>query len=293
MKEIFPFYHIGHFFNDPENPREFDLSRFEEMEEPDIEDPHKHHFYEILWVTSGTSKQVIDYKEYRINPGSLFFISPGQLHHFEEWHDLKGGSVFFTENFFLLNQARDQLFEMSYLDNLYSNPTLKLPKDDFKDILNTIDLLEKEKNRVSASQIILSSYLNILLNQIQRCVDKQTREVVSRHYTVTFKKFKETLNVNFNTEWTVSNYAAQLNITQHQLNRVCKAVTGQTASQIILGRKILEAKRLLTFTDFTIGEISWELKFFDISYFGKVFKKMSGATPGQFRASMSEKYQNL
>ena len=35
-------------------------------------------------------KQVIDYKEYEIHAHSLFFISPGQLHYFEEWQPIAG-----------------------------------------------------------------------------------------------------------------------------------------------------------------------------------------------------------
>ena len=85
MKEIFPFYSIGHFINQPANPTEFEITRFGEMEEPDIEDPHKHTFYEITWIDQGGGSQVIDYREYPNVDGSLFFVSPGQLHHFEDW----------------------------------------------------------------------------------------------------------------------------------------------------------------------------------------------------------------
>jgi hypothetical protein len=50
MKTIFPRYNIGHFINEPNNPTAFEITRFEEMGELDIEDPHQHAFYEILWL---------------------------------------------------------------------------------------------------------------------------------------------------------------------------------------------------------------------------------------------------
>jgi AraC family transcriptional regulator, transcriptional activator of pobA len=64
MKELFPFYSIGHFINDPTNQTEFEIMRFDKMEEPNVDDVHKHTFYEILWTEKGISKQTIDFVEY-------------------------------------------------------------------------------------------------------------------------------------------------------------------------------------------------------------------------------------
>jgi len=36
MKEIFKCYSIGHFINKPDRPAEFAITRFDEMEEPDM-----------------------------------------------------------------------------------------------------------------------------------------------------------------------------------------------------------------------------------------------------------------
>ena len=103
MKNLFPFYSIGHFINQQGNQTQFEIMLFDSIEEPDVDDIHKHTFYEILWTESGISKQTIDYKEYEVLPNSLFFISPNQIHQFEEWKPLKGGTILFTEDFFLLN----------------------------------------------------------------------------------------------------------------------------------------------------------------------------------------------
>jgi AraC family transcriptional regulator, transcriptional activator of pobA len=122
----FPRYSIGHFINAPERTTEVELLRFERMEEPDVDDPHIHTFYEVLWVEEGRTEQTIDHVAYAVEPGSLFFISPGQLHGFEAWQPLRGGSLLFTEHFFLQGLADgDALFSLSFLDNLYSSPLLK------------------------------------------------------------------------------------------------------------------------------------------------------------------------
>ncbi|MBC7935177.1 MAG: helix-turn-helix domain-containing protein [Rhizobacter sp.] len=292
MKEIFPVYSIGHFINQPANLTEFEITRFNEMEEPDVHDIHKHSFYEILWTEKGISKQTIDYREYEVLPNSLFFISPNQVHQFEEWKPLKGGTILFTEDFFLLNHNnKDKLFELSFLDNFYTNPCIKLNRKDFANITHTIDLMANEQKRKDKSPDITQSLLHVLLAQIQRCIDTGSEKPISKKYLLLFKQFKYLLDKNFAENKTTSFFAAQLNITAHHLNLIVKNVTGKTASEVIRARGILEAKRLLTFTDYTVTEIAAQLSYFDSSYFSKLFKSETKQAPAAFKKEMSAKYR--
>lgn len=292
MQYLFPFYSIGHFINQPNNPTEFEIMRFEEMDEPDVDDIHKHTFYEIIWTEKGTSKQTIDYKEYEIKPNSLFFISPNQVHQFEEWQPLVGGSILFTEDFFLLNNNnKERLFELSFLDNFYTNPCINLNETDFLEIKQIINLLSKEHQRADRNQSITQSLLHILLSQVQRFIDTKTDTIISKKYLILYKQFKNILETHFVENKTASFYADKLNVTQHHLNVVTKAVTGLKTSDVIRARSILEAKRLLTFTDNSIIEIAFQLHFYDSSYFAKAFKSETKMTPLQFKNEMSEKYR--
>lgn len=262
------------------------------MEEPDVDDFHKHTFYEIIWIEEGESKQVIDYKEYKITPDSLFFISPGQLHHFEEWKPIIGGSIMFTADFFLLNHNnKDKLFELSFLDNFYANACIQPDKRSYTEMKHTIDLIFAEHSRLDRSHLICQSLLQILLLQVQRSVDNQNEQAVSKKYILLYKNFKNLLDTHFLENITASEYAAKLHITQHHLNHVVKQVTGKTATEVIRVRSILEAKRLLTFTDQTISEIASQLHFFDSSYFAKLFKAETGVAPNEFKKRISEKYR--
>lgn len=262
------------------------------MEEPDVDEVHKHTFYEILWTDKGVSKQTIDYKEYKVSPNSLFFISPNQVHQFEEWKPLKGGTILFTEDFFLLSHNnREKLFELSFLDNFYANPCINLNRQDFAEVRTTIDLIAREHERKDSNPAITQSLLHILLAQVQRCVNKTSQRPVSKKYLVVFKQFKVLLDKYFAKNETAVFYAGQLHITPHHLNLVVKSVTGKTASEVIKARSMLEAKRLLTFSDLTVTEIATQLNYFDNSYFSKIFKAETNRTPLSFKNEMSEKYR--
>ncbi len=292
MKDLFQKYTIGHFINQPSNPTEFEITRFEEMAEPEVEDVHKHTFYEILWVDEGYSRQVIDYQTYDLGPKSLFFISPGQVHEFESWQELKGGTIFFTEDFFLYNaQNKDKLFELTFLDNVYFNPQLLLGCQEYALFRNYIHLLLTECQRPEANTDIVRSLLHILLLQVQRSIETQQTNVSSRRSIVLFKQFRQLLESHFAQGLTAENYADQLHITPHHLNRVVKEITSKKATEVIRSRSILEAKRLLSFSDAPVTEIAASLSYFDASYFSKIFKRETGKTPLAFRSEMSEKYR--
>lgn len=291
MKNLFPIYSIGHFINQPTNPTNFEVTLFEQMQEPEVDEIHKHTFYEILWIEKGKSKQIIDYCEYEISPGSLFFISPNQLHQFEEWKPILGGSLMFTEDFFLLHHNnKDKLFELSFLDNFYANPCLHFNEQDFAEIKHTIDLILLEHKRIDRNQTITRALLHILLAQVQRCIDRKTTKAISKKYLLIYKRFKHLLDAHFAENKTAPFYADQLHLTPHHLNLITKSVTGKTATQVIRARSMLEAKRLLTFTDYSVSQIASHLHYFDSSYFSKIFKAETRQTPLEFKNQMSVKY---
>lgn len=78
-------------------------------------------------------------------------------------------------------------------------------------------------------------------------------------------------------------YATVLNITPAYLNEVVKAVTGNPVSYWIHQEIILEAKRALFYTESTVKEIAHLIGFSDPAYFIRLFKKLTGASPLQFR----------
>jgi len=130
-----------------------------------------------------------------------------------------------------------------------------------------------------------------LLAQVQRCLDTSAEKSISKKYLILFKQFKNLLDKHFAENRKASFFARHLHITSHHLNLITKVVTGKTASEVIRARSILEAKRLLTFTDGTVSEIAFQLNYTDSSYFAKAFKAETKQTPIAFKTEMSEKYR--
>jgi AraC-like DNA-binding protein len=105
--------------------------------------------------------------------------------------------------------------------------------------------------------------------------DKRLTDIVCR--------FKSLLHENLNDKKNPSQYADMLCITPQYLNKVVKKVTGFTASYWIQHEIILEAKRLLFYTNKSVKEIAFQLGYEDHAYFTRLFSKVCSMSPTQFR----------
>lgn len=77
---MIPTYKIVDYPSDKNIENLFRLERFEELSWPqNLEWPHKHDFYEIIWVTEGVFTHTIDYHDILIQTDTLLVISPGQI----------------------------------------------------------------------------------------------------------------------------------------------------------------------------------------------------------------------
>ena len=54
---------------------------------------HVHSFYEILWFQEGTGVHTVDFNDYEVKPGTIFFLAPGQVHHFDRKEGYKGVAI--------------------------------------------------------------------------------------------------------------------------------------------------------------------------------------------------------
>jgi AraC family transcriptional activator of pobA len=99
------------------------------------------------------------------------------------------------------------------------------------------------------------------------------------------RRFNLLVEANFKSEHSVSFYAGQLYKSPKTLSNLFAIFNQKAPSQIIQERIVVEAKRLLYYTDRSIKHITFELGFEDVAYFSNFFKKNSGISPSDFRNS--------
>jgi AraC family transcriptional activator of pobA len=82
---------------------------------------------------------------------------------------------------------------------------------------------------------------------------------------------------------TAKDFADQLSVHVNHLNKILKAHTGRTTSDLLGGRLAQEAKALLQQSDWTLWEIADSLGFVDVAHFSHFFRRYAAVSPGAFR----------
>ena len=97
------------------------------------------------------------------------------------------------------------------------------------------------------------------------------------------RQFNVLVDLNFKTKRTVRDYAELLNRSPKTLSNLFGKYNQKSPLQIIHERIILEARRLLSYTDLSSKEIAYELGFEEVTPFNKMFKKITDSSPSEFK----------
>lgn len=249
--------------------------------------PHRHKYYEIFVFIDGGGKHEIDFNVEPITSNSVHFLTPGQVHQIFRGEKYHGFEIIFSRDFYLLDlQDKEKLLDLPYFNNNCITPVLNLNTEEFKELMIPIHEISKEYslNR-DVSNDIIRSYLHVFLMKCKYYFTHKNSETFLDEDSDMFflSKFRNLVEKHFITKHTVKEYADLMSVSAGVLNSRITKAGGQNASEIINRRIILEAKRLLLFSDMNNKEISFRLNYEDPSYFSRIFKKRTGYSPTEFR----------
>nr|WP_140960313.1 AraC family transcriptional regulator [Flavobacterium jejuense] len=235
--------------------------------------PHRHDFFSLVWFTKSSGINVIDFEEYEIKPNRLFFMQPKQVHNWSYSKESQGYILVFDAHF--ISEIPLEIMNITFFD-LKPN-SIKL----LKVLLE--NLIEESKLNDNLREKSIVSGINFLLLHLTRIT--KDLELNKKYKPITLLKFSKLVADTISKNLTVKDYADQLHLTVEKLNELCKENYGQNPKNIILEKKITEAKRLLYFTDLSIKEIAFQLGFEDSSYFSRIFKLKTKLSPSNFKST--------
>jgi AraC-like DNA-binding protein len=99
------------------------------------------------------------------------------------------------------------------------------------------------------------------------------------------REYNYLVESNFKTKHQVADYAEMNKSPKHYL--IYSKNNEKSPLQIIQDRTILEARRLLRYSDKSIKEIAYEIGYEDIQSFSRFFKKIEGVSPSDFKRQYS------
>ncbi len=96
-------------------------------------------------------------------------------------------------------------------------------------------------------------------------------------------RFRALIEDRYRSHDSVDDYARACHVSPKRLRAACQRIAGAPPARLILSRLVLEAKRLLLYSDMTVTETAYYLGFDDPAYFSRTFAKEAGVSPRAFR----------
>ncbi len=250
--------------------------------------PNRHTFHEVFWVTAGRGKHFIDFVEYTIRPNTLFYVKQGCVHYWKIDQSLQGYAVLFQPDIFFATDNLDHISRLDLLQTVGTLPAIYPTATEVQWFQETWQRLDDEYNlkRFARSHAIIA-LLQLLLIEAQRITlaepDLPLTPSASVKLATRYQQLVEQKAIH---QHKVESYADDLGITLAHLSHCVKEVTGITASEVLRRQLVLEAKRLLAYSNATVAAVAHDLNFADASYFGRYFKRETGKTPREFRSQL-------
>lgn len=241
--------------------------------------------YKIIWAMDDISGLTVDGSQFTLKRDEVLFCTPLNFVDIPLRHKALV-SVVFNREFYCI---RDNDHEVSCNGLLFygsSSPvTIDLDereKSTFKDIY---DVLEDEFGYCDTVQ---GEMLRVML---KRVIIKSTRLVrgklmgaeISQNQVDMIRRFNILVEQQYRNFHQVSDYAPLLHKSPKTLYNTFSKYSDKTPLTLINERLLLEARRLLLFSDKTVEEIAFQLGFNDASHFSKFFSKNKGLSPAKFK----------
>jgi AraC family transcriptional activator of pobA len=97
------------------------------------------------------------------------------------------------------------------------------------------------------------------------------------------ERYVAAVEAEFRTQQPVGEFARALGTQPAALRAAVRRVTGRSPGALLRDRKMLEARRLLLYSNIAVAETAFALGFTDPAYFSRLFRAHTGVSPSSFR----------
>lgn len=240
----------------------------------------------IFFIPAGY-ELTVDFNHYKTQKPSLFFLTNQHL-------SIQKGKedsilLFYNRDFYCI-QIHDKevacdgllfhnVFEIPFVELDHSETALiKSLFQNIQDELEWKDSSAEEMIRTYVKQIIIRA----TRKWKKQNLDNDTLRIPGSELDI-FRDFSRLLEIHFREKHNVADYAELLHMAPKTLTHKFKHLNLESPNQFIINRILLEAKRLLFYTDKPVKEIAYDLGYEDPAYFNRLFTNKTGNTPANFK----------
>lgn len=234
----------------------------------------------LIYINQGYFKHQIESTSFMVQAPSVLISNYGNISAIDSVDkSAQGYCVLIKE------QAMTSLFREQEILNIFTiSPLLNLNKIDNAELNGLLDLLYKEIYTERPYKEYYESIFKTVMLKIIKI--SGSNKSLGRRQEIAIS-FKQLVHLHYNKEKSVNFYADKLAVSVNYLNRCVSSMFKKSSKQLILEVAIIHSQLMLLETNKSVASIAYELEFEDPSYFTRLFKKIVGISPTEYRKTIN------
>ena len=234
--------------------------------------------YIIHHVVSGRGYYTVNQNTYTIEEGDSFIIYPNTVVSYSA--DQEDPWEYYWVGF----GGADVKGLISQTDFSKHHPVISTDRSqELKDILLNI---YRCSGANLYNRIAMVGYLYLFLSVLIQCSQKHEHDVDSSVEYI--KKAVDFISENYEHHLTITDIANHLGVSRSHLYRVFMRHISQSPKAYLENYRIRQGSMLLRQTSMTVNEVASSVGYDDQLHFSKVFKKLTGLSPKEYRRQERE-----
>lgn len=251
--------------------------------------PHSHDsLMQIAFLQAGEARMTFETQKFELVPPCLVMVPARHIHGFRFSPDMAGHIItlpqaLLGELLALSPDLRAAFDTLRYLPLAHDAQRLERMRLHFEQFGR--EYAGHQPGRIS----VLIATLGLLVVELARAGGIAAERPAQDRVRQRVERFAELIEQHFRDWQPVSFYARRLGVSPQQLNAGCRREAGASAQRMIHDRLLLEARRLLAYSDLDVTGIGYALGFRDPAYFSRFFTRHQGLSPSAFRLAHAER----
>lgn len=255
---------------------------------------HLHDWYEIVYIHGGVGSFFIDHTIFPMRAGDLFVIPGNTIHRaFPDKDDPTTSTAAFFSPLLVSQPSFGEsfsylhVFERSRLHHSYKiecGPDLQTFAE------TQFGLIDRElRGSKPGSRHAVSLLLQQLLLAINREAGANPRRL-PHSPAIGPAWMRETLlyiDAHFAEDIGLKELCARVSVSPAHFSRLFRQLTGMNVTAFIAAKRMIRAKELLLATDRNVAAIAQECGFDSLPHFYRMFKRIVGVTPSDYRHGLA------
>ncbi|WP_294183798.1 AraC family transcriptional regulator [uncultured Clostridium sp.] len=256
-------------------------------------DKHKHDYLELVFVYSGSIRQIVDDKSIEMKKGEILIMDMNVEHSIEESveNDI-AINVLIKKEFFdwvFMNQIADNdLMSNFIVKSLYEKDKFKrflyFKTSDNKKVWDfMINILMEYYDNKTGMKTAIRAYMILLFNELLRDYNRYLPNniiyKIDSSATVEIMKYIGNDYRNI----VLKDLAEHFNYSTDYMGKLVKKITGKTFNELRRNIRMRRAKYLLKNSNMSISDVISRVGYSNLSYFYKQFREDTGITPDEYR----------